>query len=78
MLVRWLRRAYGTQRPIEVSCFGAAGATSPRPLRGEVGLRSNPGEGHGTYGAKIKVRRTGTDFASMKDVDITSHVILLS
>ena len=34
------------------------GATSPRPLRGEVGLRSNPGEGHGTKSAKSQVCRT--------------------
>ncbi|RTM00011.1 MAG: hypothetical protein EKK32_15875 [Bradyrhizobiaceae bacterium] len=32
---------------------GAACATSPRPSRGEVGLRSNPGEGHGTYDVTV-------------------------
>ncbi|CCD95882.1 hypothetical protein BRAO375_480001 [Bradyrhizobium sp. ORS 375] len=57
---------------------GVGGATSPHPLRGEVGLRSNPGEGHGTYEAKTTVHRTGTDVASMEHVDAASHVVFLS
>jgi hypothetical protein len=33
--------------------FGGAFLTSPRSLRGEVGLRSNPGEGPGIEPARI-------------------------
>ncbi|CCD95320.1 hypothetical protein BRAO375_4150003 [Bradyrhizobium sp. ORS 375] len=36
---------------------GVGGATCPRPLRGEVGLRSNPGEGHGTDEASSQLHR---------------------
>ncbi|MGY3453756.1 hypothetical protein ACVILH_006098 [Bradyrhizobium sp. USDA 4353] len=48
----------------------SAGAvqTSPRPLRGEVGLRSNPGEGHGTYEARIACPSDGHVNASCDDV----------
>ncbi|MGY3448706.1 hypothetical protein ACVILH_001048 [Bradyrhizobium sp. USDA 4353] len=36
---------------------GMHSAPLPALLRGEVGLRSNPGEGHGTYGAASRLSR---------------------
>ncbi|CCD88008.1 hypothetical protein BRAO285_2870005 [Bradyrhizobium sp. ORS 285] len=56
MTMRPSRRA--TCQRCNARCCGPL--TSPRALRGEVGLRSNPGEGHGTREVRSMVHRTGT------------------